>query len=142
MSYFFAVARLRSSARCQNSRSSLPKKGAKSASEKQCLRMAVALVARSCSGDMGTHISMSFTSHSAHAPRYIQMRQSSSHSAPACCSRSMAASHGVGALAVSAVRVGEVAGHEDLVGLDLSWSRLAHDLHVTSSPIGILLHPA
>lgn len=41
---------------------------------------------------MGTTISMCSISHSAHAPRYIQMRQSFSHLAPSSFSRSMAAS--------------------------------------------------
>ena len=38
--------------------------------------------ARNSSGLMGTAISMFSISHSAHAPRYIQMRQSFSHLAP------------------------------------------------------------
>jgi len=69
---------LRSSARCQKRRSSSPRKGAFSI-WLWCLRMLLRLK-RSSSGEMGTAISMWSISHSAHAPRYIQMRQSFIHS--------------------------------------------------------------
>ncbi len=115
---------LRASTRCQNSRSSVPGNGAESFCD-WCLKIAWILV-RSSSCESGTSQVASVTGHSCHAPRY------SHTSGGVVVAGKQVGKRGVdGILAepMGTVRIGEVAGDEQQVGL-FRGDQIAHDRHV------------